>query len=68
MSNVDLGPAAERLAGLVTRVTGDEPGKPTPYPAYTLGDLIDHVGGLALAFTAAAQKDRGELTGPAGFR
>jgi uncharacterized protein (TIGR03086 family) len=64
MSNVDLGPAAGRLAGLVTRVTDDELGQPTPCPAYTLGDLIDHVGGLALAFTAAAKKDRGELTGP----
>jgi uncharacterized protein (TIGR03086 family) len=32
-------------------------GKPTPCPSYTLGDLIDHVGGLALAFTAAARKD-----------
>ena len=30
---------------------------PTPCPAYTLGDLIEHVGGLALAFSAAADKD-----------
>ena len=59
MSIVDLGPAAQRLAGLVARVGDDELGKPTPCPAYTLGDLIDHVGGLALAFTAAANKDSG---------
>ena len=60
MSIVDLGPAAQRLAGLVARVGDDELGKPTPCPAYTLGDLIEHVGGLALAFTAAANKDGGK--------
>jgi uncharacterized protein (TIGR03086 family) len=59
MDVVDLGPAAQRLADLVARVTDDELGQPTPCPAYTLGDLIDHVGGLALAFTAAANKDIG---------
>jgi uncharacterized protein (TIGR03086 family) len=59
MDMVDLGPAAMQLAGLVTRVPDAELGNPTPCPAYTLGDLIDHVGGLALAFTAAARKDGG---------
>jgi uncharacterized protein (TIGR03086 family) len=59
MEMVDLGPAAIQLAGLVTRVPDAELGNPTPCPAYTLGDLIDHVGGLALAFTAAARKDGG---------
>ena len=49
MSIVDLGPAAQRLADLVARVGDDELGQPTPCPAYTLGDLIEHVGGLALA-------------------
>src|SRR5215469_4054195 len=43
MENVDLGPAARRLAELVTSV----------------GDLIQHVGGLTLAFTAAAAKAGG---------
>ena len=37
----------------------------TPNPGRTLGDLIDHVGGVALAFAAAAAKDLGQLTGPA---
>jgi len=60
MSIVDLGPAAHRLADLVARVEDNELGKPTPCPAYALGDLIDHVGGLALAFTAAANKDSGK--------
>ena len=60
MNIVDLGPAAQRLADLVARVGDDELGKPTPCPAYTLGDLIEHVGGLALAFTAAANKERSQ--------
>jgi uncharacterized protein (TIGR03086 family) len=59
MSIVDLGPAAQRLADLVARVGDDELSKATPCPSYTLGDLIEHVGGLALAFTAAANKDGG---------
>jgi uncharacterized protein (TIGR03086 family) len=68
MSNVDLGSATQRLADLVARVGDDELGKPTPCPAYTLGDLIDHVGGFALAFTAAGNKDNGAHTehGPSG--
>lgn len=59
MSIVDLGPGAQRLANLIARVGGDELVKPTPCPSYTLGDLIEHVGGLALAFTAAANKNGG---------
>ena len=58
MEIVDLRPAAQRLADLVARVTDDELGNPTPCPAYTVGDLVEHVGGLALAFTAAANKER----------
>lgn len=63
MHIVDLSPAAQQLAGLVARVPDAELGNPTPCPAYTLGDLIDHVGGLALAFTAAARKDTGRYAG-----
>jgi hypothetical protein len=35
---------------------------------YSLGDLIDHVGGLSQAFTAAARKERGpgSSQGPSG--
>ena len=66
MEIVDLGPAAQRLADLVGRVGDDELGNPTPCPAYTLGDLVEHVGGLALAFTAAANKDRSEHNERAG--
>src|SRR5215471_6311427 len=62
VTTLDLDPAARRLAALVTRVRDEDLRKPTPCPAYTLGDLIEHVGGLALAFTAAARKERGRLT------
>jgi uncharacterized protein (TIGR03086 family) len=56
---VDLAPAAERLAALVRAVPDDRLGGPTPCPAYTLGDLLDHVDGLSMAFTAAAAKQGG---------
>ncbi|MBO0772777.1 MAG: maleylpyruvate isomerase N-terminal domain-containing protein, partial [Actinobacteria bacterium] len=59
MTTVDFGPAAQRLADLIARTTADELGRPTPCPSYTLGDLIEHVGGMAVAFAAAARKDRG---------
>ena len=68
MSNVDLAPAARQLGDLVARVTDAELARPTPCPAYTLGDLIEHIGGTALAFTAAARKDTGRRAdrAPAG--
>ncbi len=65
---VDLGPAARRLADLVAHVQDEALAGPTPCPAYSLGDLIEHIGGLALAFTAAARKERNAYTemAPAG--
>lgn len=59
MTSVDFGPAARRLGELVARVDDSELGKPTPCPAYCVGDLIDHIGGLAVAFAAAARKESG---------
>ena len=60
MTPVDLEPAARRMADLVSRVPDELLDGPTPCPAYTLGDLLDHVGGLTLAFTAAATKAFGD--------
>lgn len=54
---LDLGPAAHRMTSLLDAVTDDQLAAPTPCSEYTLGQLIDHVGGLAVAFTAAATKD-----------
>jgi uncharacterized protein (TIGR03086 family) len=62
MDYVDLGPAARRLAELVASAGDDELGAPTPCPSYTVGDLIEHVGGLTLAFTGAANKERSSHT------
>ena len=62
MTPVDLSPAARRLADLVGGVPDELLDAPTPCPAYTLGDLLDHVGGASLAFTGAAVKDTGDVT------
>jgi uncharacterized protein (TIGR03086 family) len=68
MPPVDLRPAAQLLAELVRAVPDDRLSSPTPCPDYTVGDLLAHVGGLAMAFTAAARKDFGDSTtmAPAG--
>jgi uncharacterized protein (TIGR03086 family) len=59
MTTIDLAPASRQVADLVGAVTDDQLGAPTPCSAYSLGDLVDHVGGLSLAFTGAATKDFG---------
>ena len=53
----DLGPAARATATVVAGVRDDQLGSPTPCPAYSVADLLDHLGGLSVAFTAAALKD-----------
>jgi uncharacterized protein (TIGR03086 family) len=54
---VDVAPAALRLATLVSRSAPGDLGRPTPCPAYQVGDLIDHIGGLAVVFAGVARKD-----------
>jgi uncharacterized protein (TIGR03086 family) len=44
------------MADLVAAVPDDALDGPTPCAGYTVGDLLDHIGGFALAFTAAARK------------
>jgi uncharacterized protein (TIGR03086 family) len=68
MTAVDLEPATQQMADLVRGVPDTRLDAPTPCPGYTLGDLLDHVGGFALAFTGAAKKTFGDETsqGPAG--
>jgi len=53
----DLTAAAARVATLLRGVSDDQLDGPTPCPAYSVGDLVDHIGGLALAFTWAATKE-----------
>ncbi len=56
------------MADLIRDVPDELLDAATPCPEYTLGDLVDHVGGLALAFTAAATKakDDASAQGPSG--
>jgi uncharacterized protein (TIGR03086 family) len=61
---VDLEPATRRMAELIAGVPEGGLAGPTPCPAYTLGDLLDHVGGLTVAFTTAANKGFEEGTSP----
>jgi uncharacterized protein (TIGR03086 family) len=53
----DLRPSAARLAALVASVRDDQLALPTPCAEYTVGDLLDHIDGLSLAFTWAATKE-----------
>jgi uncharacterized protein (TIGR03086 family) len=52
----DLGPAARELTRVVQGVRDEQLDAVTPCPDYTLGDLLEHVHGLALAFRMAAEK------------
>src|SRR5260370_28163048 len=53
---LDLEPATRTLAGLVDGIRSDQLTAPTPCRDATVGDLLDHVDGLSMAFTAAATK------------
>jgi uncharacterized protein (TIGR03086 family) len=60
----DLGPATRELTRLVDGVRDDQLDAPTPCSDYSLGDLLDHVHGLALAFRMAADKETRADDGP----
>jgi len=60
MSTLDFGPATRATAAVVAGVRDDQLDHPTPCPAYTVADLLDHVNGLSSAFTSAARKERPE--------
>lgn len=63
---LDLEPATRALTELVAGVRDDQLTAPTPCADTSLGGLLDHIDGLALAFTAAATKTPldGESRGP----
>ena len=54
----DLEPASRQTARVVEGIRDEQLGLPTPCAGTTVGDLIDHVDGLSLAFAAAAAKDQ----------
>lgn len=59
---IDMTPACQRTAELLAHVTDEQLTAPTPCENFTVADLLHHIGGLALAFAAAAHKDFGPLT------
>jgi len=56
MPTTDLRAATARTAALVAGVRDEQLTDPTPCPRYTVGDLVEHIGGLTQAFTDAATK------------
>jgi uncharacterized protein (TIGR03086 family) len=63
MGQVDFRPTTTTLAALVRGVRDDQLTAPTPCPAYSVADLLDHIGELSVAFACAARKD--DLSGHA---
>lgn len=59
---IDLTRACRRTADVVAAVTDDQLSAPTPCEEMRLDELLVHIGGLCLAFTAAARKEFGPLT------
>jgi uncharacterized protein (TIGR03086 family) len=57
MPQIDIRPAAERMARLLEAVPEDALDAPTPCDDTSLGGLIAHIGTFAVAFQAAAAKD-----------
>jgi uncharacterized protein (TIGR03086 family) len=61
----DLETAARRMVALLQATPAGALDWPTPCEYYAVGDLLDHVRGAALAFTAAARKTPTEVA-PSG--
>jgi uncharacterized protein (TIGR03086 family) len=57
MTTLDFGPTTTALASIVHGVRDDQLDGRTPCTERSVADLLDHIGGLALAFTWAARKD-----------
>jgi uncharacterized protein (TIGR03086 family) len=53
---LDLEPATRALTDLIAGLRDEQLTAPTPCTEASLGDLVDHVDGLSLAFTAAGTK------------
>lgn len=55
---MDLEPATSALQQLIAGISEEQLKLPTPCEKSTVGDLLDHVDSLSMAFTAAANKTR----------
>ena len=58
MDFIDFEPATTTLRALVASLTDEQLTAPTPCTEYAVGDLVEHIGGLATAFAGAARKQR----------
>jgi uncharacterized protein (TIGR03086 family) len=58
----DLEPPAHQLKTLLDAVVDDQLTARTPCEAYTVGDLLDHLMGLTIAFRNAATQSTGSAT------
>ena len=56
----DLDPTTERLCTLIEDLPEQDLSRPTPCTEYTVGDLLDHLAGVTVAFGGAAVKSSGE--------
>jgi len=63
MSTLDLRPAVGATAAVVASVPDDGLGGRTPCPDWVVADLLDHLGGLAVAFTMSARKEPLDMSG-----
>ncbi|MDT7554332.1 MAG: hypothetical protein QOI16_2868 [Pseudonocardiales bacterium] len=63
---VDFGPATATMAQVLAGIDDRHLTGSTPCPAYSVADVVDHVAGLTVAFTAAARKDPVAGHGPSG--
>lgn len=65
---IDLYPVVARLSAVIGAVPADALGGPTPCSEYSVGDLLDHIAGITVAFGGAAAKATGESAnmGPQG--
>ncbi|MDT0188549.1 TIGR03086 family metal-binding protein [Microbacterium sp. ARD31] len=59
---VDLGPAGERLLAVTATIGDAQLDSPTPCEGRTVGQMLQHLVGLCVAFRAAGEKDFGPLT------
>lgn len=59
---IDLNDSCERTADLLNNVKDHQLDGPTPCTGMSVRDMVAHIGGLAQAFTAAADKNFGPLT------
>lgn len=57
MDTIDFGPATRAVAAVLDGIRDDQLAHPTPCPDFSVADVLDHLSGLALAFTLAARKE-----------